>query len=126
MPHGAGQINCLLFAVQRKSVMPAREWLHKERKLPLRPLPGWTPCPPPMPTSAVVTWYYHMNTSSSYHSHCHLSAPFLPRSRLDAMPTTYADFRARVSKLSVRPLAESEQGIKGLPVGRWGPYAYNI
>lgn len=36
------------------------------------------------------------------------------------MPTTYADFRARVSKLSVRPLAESEQGIKGLPVGRWG------
>ncbi|KAG2453339.1 hypothetical protein HYH02_001563 [Chlamydomonas schloesseri] len=37
--------------------------------------------------------------------------------RLDAMPTSYADFRERVAALKVRQLAESEGGVKGLPAG---------
>ncbi|GLC37195.1 hypothetical protein PLESTF_001428600 [Pleodorina starrii] len=35
--------------------------------------------------------------------------------KLSTMPTSYAEFRARVAGLSVRPLVASEQGIKGLP-----------
>eukprot|EP00198_Chlamydomonas_reinhardtii_P003660 XP_001692996.1 CPH-like protein [Chlamydomonas reinhardtii] len=37
--------------------------------------------------------------------------------RLDAMPTSYADFRERVANLKVRQLSESDGGIKGLPAG---------
>ncbi|KAG2488675.1 hypothetical protein HYH03_012836 [Edaphochlamys debaryana] len=37
--------------------------------------------------------------------------------KLEAMPTSYADFRDRVAALAVRPLAETEGGVKGLPAG---------
>ncbi|KAG2438806.1 hypothetical protein HXX76_005347 [Chlamydomonas incerta] len=37
--------------------------------------------------------------------------------RLDAMPTSYADFRERVASLKVRQLSESDNGMKGLPAG---------